>query len=45
MVVWGQGCWWPIAYTARIVFSARHGDAEYTRRTVLCIARITAMRL
>ena len=32
-------------HIARIVFSAAHGDAEYTRRTVLCIARITAMRL
>ena len=39
-----HGRWCAIAYTARIVFSAPHGDAEYTRRTDLCNARITTIR-
>ena len=40
-----HGWWWVIAYTARIVFWAFYGDAEYIQRTDLCHARITAIRL
>ena len=32
-------------YTAHIVFSDHHGDAACTRRTALCSARITVIRL
>ena len=33
-----------MAHTARIVFSAFHGDAAYTSRTDLCMAHITVIR-
>ena len=38
-----HGWWWAIAYTARMVLSTPHGEAEYTRCTALCSARITTM--
>ena len=39
-----HGWWCAMAYTTRIVFCAFQGDAEYTWRTGLCIARITVIR-
>ena len=43
----GQAIGWcqAIVYTARIVFSAPHRDVQHTRRTALCRARMTTMRL
>ena len=41
---WQHGRWWAITYTAHTVFSAPHGEAEYTRCTALCNARITTIR-
>ena len=38
-----HGTWWAIAYTTRIVLSAGKGTVECTRRTVVCIARITTI--